>query len=213
MKTICLILKAPREGTVKTRLARDVGPGRATAIYRALVEHQVRSIPPGWVAAIHFAPSDAEREMREWLKPLLPASARFVPQCAGDLGCRLANVVSIEFQRGAGRVFLIGGDCPGLSQDYLVDADRQLTETDIVVGPATDGGYVLLGLKTPHVALFEDIAWSTPAVLEQTLAAAGRLRLPLRLLPALEDIDDVASLERQSRFKDLGIPAISTRRR
>ncbi len=205
MKTVCLILKAPREGTVKTRLARDIGPERATAIYRALVEHQARAIPPGWDPAVHFSPSDAGMEMRAWLKPLLPASARFVPQCEGDLGCRLAHVVGVEFQRGAERVFLIGGDCPGLSRDYFLEADKRLIEVDIVIGPATDGGYVLLGLKAPHVALFETIAWSTSAVLEQTLAVASHHSLSVGLLPALEDIDDAAGLKRQSEIYSLNL--------
>jgi rSAM/selenodomain-associated transferase 1 len=198
MKTVCMILKAPREGTVKTRLGRDIGPERATAIYRALVEHQMKAIPPGWDVAVHFAPPDAGMEMEAWLRPHLSVSARFTPQCDGDLGHRLTNVVRTEFQHGAKRVFLIGGDCPGISHSYLADADRHLNEADVVIGPATDGGYVLLGLKAPHTELFEHIAWGTHAVLEQTLTAAKRWPLSVGLLPTLEDIDDAASLERQS---------------
>lgn len=197
MKAICMILKAPREGTVKTRLALDIGLERATAIYRALVEHQAKAIPPGWEVAVHFAPLDAGMEIETWLRPRLPVSARFVPQCEGDLGRRLTSVVHTEFQRGAKHVFLIGGDCPGISHDYLAAADQRLNETDIVIGPATDGGYVLLGTKAPCITLFENIAWSTHAVLEQTLSAAHRQSLSVGLLPTLEDVDDAASLKRQ----------------
>ena len=98
------------------------------------------------------------------------------------------------------RVFLIGGDCPGISFDYLAQADEQLYECDLVIGPATDGGYVLLGLKSQCTALFENIAWSTQAVLDQTVTAARRQSLSVRLLPTLEDIDDAASLARQARL-------------
>ena len=150
--------------------------------------------------SVHFSPPDAGEEMEAWLKRSLPASTRFVPQCDGDLGRRLGAAVRSEFQSGAERVFLVGGDCPGICHEYFTEADTHLNETDLVIGPATDGGYVLLGLKDQHVELFENIAWSTHVVLKQTLANAIRGSLSLRLLPTLEDIDDVASLQRQSRF-------------
>jgi rSAM/selenodomain-associated transferase 1 len=200
MKVICLILKAPRTGTVKTRLAQDIGPKRATLIYRALVEHQAKAIPPEWEVTVHFTPPDAGMEMETWFKPHLSGSVRFVPQCDGDLGQRLINAVRTEFQLGAKRVFLIGGDCPGLSRDYLNYADRILNEKDVVIGPAMDGGYVLLGLKALHIELFEGIAWSTRSVLEQTLAAVHRQALSVGLLPTLEDIDDANGLARQPQF-------------
>jgi rSAM/selenodomain-associated transferase 1 len=195
-----MILKAPRVGTVKTRLAREIGVERATSIYRAMVEHQARAIPQGWNVSVHFSPPEAGDEMEAWLIPSLPPSTRFTPQCDGDLGRRLAAVVRSEFQRCAERVFLVGGDCPGISREYLADADEQLNVADLVIGPSRDGGYVLLALKDQHVELFENIAWSTHVVLEQTLANAIRASLSVQLLPTLEDIDDVASLRRQFRL-------------
>ena len=200
MKTICMILKAPRPGLVKTRLARDLGHERAAAIYRALVERQVMAIPSSWRVGVYFTPTDAAEEMQAWLRSSLPKAAQFVPQCDGDLGQRLISAVSAELQRGASHLFLIGGDCPAISFDYLAQADEQLNECDLVIGPATDGGYVLLGLKSHCTALFENIAWSTHAVLDQTVTAARRQSLSLRLLPTLEDIDDAASLARQSKL-------------
>ena len=197
---ICMLLKAPHPGTVKTRLARDVGDERAAAIYRALVEHQARAIPTGWQVSVYFTPPDALEEMRAWLQPYLPGVARFEPQSEGDLGQRLRAAVEVEFRQGARRVFLIGGDCPGISGDYLCEADQAFNECDLVIGPATDGGYVLLGLKTQSKALFENIAWSTPVVLEQTLSAARHESLHVKLLPMLEDVDDAESLARQSKL-------------
>jgi uncharacterized protein len=200
MKTVCLFLKSPRLGEAKSRLARSIGAVRASAIYRALVEHQAAEIPVGWQVTVYFAPSGAGEEMKIWLAPQLPDGTRFVPQCDGNLGQRLWTAVRKEFDRGSQRVYLIGGDCPALSRDYFFEADRALSDNDIVLGPAVDGGYVLLGIKSPHAVLFRDIAWSTPTVLDQTLAAAREQALSVCLLRPLVDIDDVAALDDQSKI-------------
>src|ERR1700693_5259683 len=155
MKTVCLFVKSPRLGEAKTRLARDIGAARATVIYRALVEHQAAEIPVDWRVAVYFAPSNAGEDMKIWLAPQLQNGTRFVPQCDGDLGRRLVTAVRREF------------------------------DNDIVLGPSQDGGYVLLAIKGPHEILFRDIDWSTPAVLQQTLAAARRQTLSFCLLMPL----------------------------
>jgi rSAM/selenodomain-associated transferase 1 len=221
LKTVCLILKCPRIGQVKTRLANAIGAEQATLIYRALVEHQCTEIPSQWEVSICFTPANAEDEMRDWLEPHLTSGASFLPQVDGDLGQRLTMVVQTEFARERERVFLIGGDCPGLSRDYFLQADDALDSNDVVIGPAQDGGYVLLGLKRPVAfatskepvlsslkgpalslpkrlqALFANIAWSSSAVLEQTLGAARDQNLSVRQLHPLADIDDLASLNAQ----------------
>lgn len=200
MITACLLLKAPRPGLVKTRLARDIGIPRATAIYRALVERQLRALPRNWTVAIHHTPPDATEEMSAWLAPILSDGGHFIPQCEGDLGARLTEAMRREFSCGAHRLFLLGGDCPGLNATILQAAHIMLDHHDLVLGPATDGGYVLLGLKAPQPALFQNIAWSTSEVLTQTLAAAQTLGLRTAQLPPLEDVDDEESLQRQSEF-------------
>lgn len=188
-----LMLKAPRPGTVKTRLAADIGIESATAIYKLLVEHQLSQIPEKWAIAIHFAPDDAESEMREWLSPYA-REASFIPQCQGNLGERMKATVTHEFHTGADIVALIGGDCPYLTRKYLASAAVLAKNVDTVIGPAMDGGYVLLLLKQPHAALFDHIDWSTSRVLEQTRQAADANRLSHVILDPLEDIDDHASL-------------------
>jgi rSAM/selenodomain-associated transferase 1 len=200
MKTVCLFVKSPRLGEAKTRLARDIGAARASVIYRALVEHQVAEIPVDWRVAVYFAPSNAGEDMKIWLTPQVQSGTRFVPQCDGDLGRRLVTAVRREFDNGSERVYLIGGDCPALSRDCFDEADRALNDNDIVLGPAHDGGYVLLAIKGPHEILFRDIEWSTPDVLQQTLAAARRQTLSVCLLRPLVDIDDAISLNDQSKI-------------
>jgi uncharacterized protein len=199
MKTVCLFLKSPRLGEAKSRLAHGIGAARASVIYRALVEHQAAEIPVDWRVTVYFAPKDAGEEMKVWLAPQLPDGTRFVPQCEGDLGQRLWAAVRKEFDQGSRRVYLIGGDCPGLSRDYFSEADQALADHDIILGPAADRGYVLLGIKGPHEVLFRDITWSTSAVLDQTLAAARRQALSVCLLRPLVDIDDAATLHDQSK--------------
>jgi uncharacterized protein len=200
IQTVCLFLKSARLGEAKSRLARGIGAVRASAIYRALVEHQAAEIPVDWGVTVYFAPSNAGEEMKIWLMPQLAEGTRFVPQCEGDLGQRLFTAVRREFDEGSERVYLMGGDCPGLSRDYFSEADRALSDHDIVLGPATDGGYVLLGINSPYEVLFRGIDWSTPAVLDQTLAAARGQALSVRLLGPLVDIDDAATLHEQSKI-------------
>lgn len=201
MNTIAaLMLKAPRPGTVKTRLAAEIGEMNATQVYRRLVENQIRQIPSGWGIRIYFSPEEAAGEMKDWLGTIAPG-ALYVPQVQGDLGGRMFAAVQRELSEGADAVALIGGDCPALTSDYLRNAEQCLGTSDIVLGPALDGGYVLMLLKTACCALFEGINWSTSMVLEQTLHAAEIKNMTFTLMEPLEDIDDLSSLSRFPCFQ------------
>jgi uncharacterized protein len=194
---VALILKAPRPGEVKTRLTSSIGAERATRVYRVLVEHQLAQIPASWRIAIHFAPSDAEAEMRTWLESLSPRGTDFVAQPEGDLGVRLISAMDYGFTLGADLVFFLGGDCPGITRSYLEEAEAALAEIDMVIAGALDGGYVLLGLRRPIAAVFEVIPWSSDAVFAATLGQAQAAGLSYQCLSPLEDIDDLESYERQ----------------
>jgi len=191
-----MMLKAPRPGTVKTRLAAEL-PGGATeaaAIYRRLAERQWAQTPPDWVREIHFAPAGAESGMRAWL----PGADGYFPQPEGDLGMRLAAAAQGAFARGAGSVFLVGGDCPGLNEVHFRSALKMLESgADYVIGPATDGGYTLLALVVMEMRLFDHMPWSTPTVCELTIARAQEAGLQGAKIETLEDVDDLASWKRQ----------------
>jgi rSAM/selenodomain-associated transferase 1 len=202
---VALILKAPRPGQVKTRLASSIGAERATRVYRALVEHQLAKVPASWRIAIHFAPADAEAEMRRWLEKLSPRGTDFMPQPDGDLGVRLISAMDHGFASGADFVFFLGGDCPGITCSYLEEAEAALAKTDMVIAGALDGGYVLLGLRKPMAAVFEAIPWSSDAVFAATLGQARAAGLSYQCLSPLEDIDDLESYERQRMI----VPALS----
>jgi uncharacterized protein len=195
--TVALILKAPRVGEVKTRLGRSIGVERAAEVYRALVEHQLAQIPAKWRITIHFAPADAEAEMRRWLERLLPRGSFFMPQPDGDLGVRLISAMEDGFTSGADSMFFLGGDCPGTTSSYLEEAEAALARTDMVIGGALDGGYVLLGLRKAIAAVFERIPWSSESVFAATLRQARAAGLSYHCLSPLEDIDDLESYERQ----------------
>jgi len=191
------MLKAPLPGLVKTRLARELpgGNAEAIAIYRQLVEHQWSQLPEGWPRVVHYAPADAAKEMQQWL----PEADDYIAQAEGDLGARLEAAVNRALQQGAPAVFLIGGDCPGLTAAHFREAWEQLRGgVDYVIGPASDGGYTLLALKQMLPALFRDMPWSTSEVAALTKDRAKAAGWTGAQLEMLEDVDDLASWRRQA---------------
>lgn len=195
----CLMLKAPRPGLVKTRLAREVGEPEATRIYRRLVEFQMSRLRRNCQVEVHFAPANAEAEMRSWLGN----AHHYEPQADGDLGDRMRAAMIGAFGRGACRVVFLGGDCPYVDGDVLRVALAALDAAEVVLGPATDGGYYLLGMKWPLPALFEGIDWGTSVVLQQTMERSTSEGLRATLLRELEDVDDLPSWERASMLVGL----------
>lgn len=189
---VMTFLKAPRPGTVKTRLGRDIGMEEATLVYRGLAEQQLRRIPADFRTEVHYAPRGAAGEMRAWLGPQVACRAQSGP----DLGARMSNAFARGFQRGYRAIIAIGSDCPGLDAACLRQAAGQLAKVDVVLGPAVDGGYYLIGLRSPAPSLFEGIEWSTATVLATTLVRIQECGLSHALLEEKDDIDDLAALRR-----------------
>ncbi|MBI2517907.1 MAG: TIGR04282 family arsenosugar biosynthesis glycosyltransferase [Opitutae bacterium] len=194
---LALLLKAPVAGAVKTRLAAEIGAAKACAIYRQLVERQIGALPGEHRSVVYYDPPEAGPAMRAWLAPLAHAPLDFQPQCAGDLGARLADAFADAFRHhGARKVIALGGDCPSLDAALLRSADRALAQADVVLGPATDGGYYLIGLRAPQPGLFAGIAWSTASVLGQTREHIRRGGLSLAELPMADDVDTLTDWHR-----------------
>lgn len=189
---VMLFLKEPAKGLVKTRLAATIGVGEATAIYRTMAEQQLWRIPAEFETEVHYAPVEAGDAMRGWLGE----GPRYIAQSAGDLGVRLNFAFDHGFSKGRPPIIAIGADCPDLDAETLREAAVSLDRCDVVLGPAVDGGYYLIGMRRPLPVLFADIPWSSPQVLETTLARAKLGGLTTHLLRELEDIDDEASLRR-----------------
>lgn len=133
---------------------------------------------------VHFAGGTVS-DMRRWLGQDLT----YQMQASGDLGDRLQQVFEQGFDHRLERIVVIGADCPDLSVHHVEQAFHLLDSHDVVLGPAHDGGYYLIGLRRAYPDLFHHISWSTQRVFAQTVAIATRLHLSLALLEPLGDID------------------------
>lgn len=188
---LLIFARPPEFGRVKTRLAASIGPVAALAVYEELL------------ALTRAAADGVAARKTLWLAPAAPAApAALWPgagyaqrvQPAGDLGARMAAAFTAAFAGGAPAAILIGTDCPGLRAAHLEAAFAQLATHDVVLGPAADGGYYLLGMKTFIPDFFVDKPWSTAAVRAATLADARRLGLRVAQLPTLRDVDTADDL-------------------
>jgi rSAM/selenodomain-associated transferase 1 len=193
-KRLVILLKAPRPGQVKTRLGQVIGADAACAAYVRLVDQLTENLRHLPEVSLCYAPDDAAREIERWRQP----SWDLFPQNPADLGARLISAFAREFDQGAGRVVVIGSDCPTVASHDIHAAWDALVEVDAVIGPASDGGYWLIGLCAPQPSLFTEMKWSDAHVLTETLRRADNARLSVRLLRELSDIDTVQDWEQWS---------------
>jgi hypothetical protein len=193
--TLLVFLKSPDPGTVKTRLIPALGAETAADLYRVLAGQALRGTRPAgdeYERLLFFAPRDARARVEGWL----PGEA-CLPQAEGDLGQRMLAAFEEAFRRGSKRVAVIGSDVPWVSRDHVIRAFDLLERRDVVLGPALDGGYYLLGLTRPFPTLFHGIPWSTSGVLSATTARAVALGLSRGLLDPLPDLDTIADIRRE----------------
>jgi rSAM/selenodomain-associated transferase 2/rSAM/selenodomain-associated transferase 1 len=188
-KRLILFTRYPAPGRAKTRLIPALGAEGAAALHRRLVLRTLRAVHKACRAVpaelvVHFD-GGTEQGMSHWLGD----SAHFLPQSAGDLGERMARAFEESFRSRSPATVLIGSDCPSLTPDVITAAFARLTETSVVLGPALDGGYYLIGLNRPMPELFRDIPWGTDRVLARSLAVLRRRGCKPALLDAVEDID------------------------
>jgi len=189
-----LFTRWPEPGKAKTRLAPALGPEGAANLHRRLTEHALAGLRAcrderGAEPHVYFAGHSAAR-FRDWLGTDLA----YRRQSTGDLGVRLRAATTASFAGGARRVIVTGSDCPGVTASLLSQAFRSLAFCDLVLGPATDGGYYLIGMNKPHEALFSRMPWGTEDVFEETRRRARTAGLRVALLPPLADIDRPADL-------------------
>lgn len=187
---LILFIKNPAPGRVKTRLAKKLGDEKALSVYLQLLE-RVREAATLTDADRIVAYSDFIPESDEWDPALFHKSL----QSGQDLGQRMFRALASALENHPSAI-LAGGDIPQLSPEILTEGIRQLLRHDLVIGPASDGGYYLIGMKCPEPRLFEGIAWSTGSVCKQTLAKARQLRLSAHILPTLHDVDEAEDWEK-----------------
>jgi rSAM/selenodomain-associated transferase 1 len=183
---IGVVAKAPVAGAVKTRMCPPCTPTEAAAVAAALLGDTVTAA----VSTGHPTWCVATGDQRV-LRAALPSGVPLLPQVGEGLGQRLANALAAL---DGDRVLLVGADCPTVDGAYLAAAVAALDEADVVLGPAVDGGYTLIGAHGPHPELFAGVPMSTPRVLAATVERARRARLSVRLLGVRHDIDTVEDL-------------------
>ena len=186
---LIIFTRYPEPGKTKTRLIPVLGEEGAATLQRQMTEHklaEVRKLQAFHPLSleVHFAGGN-EQLMQDWLG----SNIIYRRQSEGDIGCRMASAFQASFGAGMNRVVLIGSDCPDLNAYLLAQAFQALEQHDLVLGPAQDGGYYLIGLHQLFPGLFTGISWSTAEVLQQTQSIAKRLELAVAYLPLLSDID------------------------
>jgi uncharacterized protein len=190
-RAVAVIAKAPVAGLAKTRLAASVGMAAAARADAAMLADTVEVVAAVDAAPwLCFTPATARRRMRR-----LAPGFSLLPQVAGDLGDRLAACLAGLLDRGAERVAIVGADTPHVPGAAYAAAFSLLDRVDVVLGPATDGGYYLVAAKAAHPELFVGVPMGTDAVLEVTLRRAAARRLEVGLLAPLRDLDRLEDLE------------------
>ncbi len=194
VEQLILFTRYPESGQTKTRLIPALGAEGAADFQRRMTECLVDQVkkfqeqrPVSFV--VRFVGGDAAL-MRQWL-----GERRYAAQQGENLGARLQQAFSAAFAEGFRRVVIIGADCPALSPQIMAEAFCLLEKNDVVLGPARDGGYYLVGLRAPHSELFTQIAWGTGDVLTQTIEAASRIHASVKLLELLADVDRPEDLQ------------------
>lgn len=190
---ICLFVKPPVPGRVKTRLAEAVGHDNACQIYVQLVERILLQIRTGGFPLVLFFAAERVDELpKKWRDQ----AQCCYPQSGNTLGERMTDAFEQLFCDGYQSVLLCGSDVIDVDADYLKQAAFTLEHNGMVISPALDGGYCLIGMTDEvfNPLVFEEIDWSTPRVLSQTLEQCRRAGLQPELLGQLRDIDTLSDL-------------------
>jgi rSAM/selenodomain-associated transferase 2/rSAM/selenodomain-associated transferase 1 len=200
---LVVIARAPSDWRGKSRLTRDL-PGDHLALRRAMLLDTLgvaRRVSRADLF-VAFEPTDARLEM----EALAGHMARLFPQYGETLGDRMRNAFEQLLEKGYSSIVMVGSDLPTLPMSYIEQAFDSLhgRQHAVAIGPATDGGYYLIGLRASCRDLFDKIPWSTPEVLARTLTAAEELHLSVSLTPTWYDVDDIEDLRRVMREQDAG---------
>lgn len=190
---LIIFIRNPELGKVKTRLAATLGDEKALEIYKTLLQHTRETAEKLDIKKYLFY-HDLINKNDDWSNEVFDKQL----QIGNDLGEKMFHAFDYLFLSEFDQVLIIGSDCPELNEGIIGEAFRLLIENDVVVGPASDGGYYLLGMNKMHASLFQNIQWSTGSVFNETINACSASGLTYALLPTLTDIDVEADLNKPS---------------
>ena len=196
MPLVQIFAKPPIEGKVKTRLIPDLGPAKATRVYRYCLQFTLDLL------------RSSGFEHQVWLGEMSDHAIfdgeSCLPQIGDDLGNRMIHALKHGFNSKPNRpVLLIGSDCLDLTETHLLQAIESLKQHDLVLLPSLDGGFAMIGCHHIDSAIFDKVEWSTEAVLQQTLANAERLDYRVDLLESVRDIDTLSDLNHYPQLRQL----------
>ncbi len=190
-RVLIIFMKNPELGKVKSRLAKDIGEEKALKVYNDLLDKcRIECIQVDAERQLHYHLRIDEED--EWNSADF---AKFL-QVKGELGEKMSSAIGRAISEEEASVVLIGSDCYDLDHNTITTAFEALNFSDLVLGPANDGGYYLIGMNQNHNTLFENIDWSTDRVLEQTVQQAERLNLSYFILEELIDLDTFDDLKK-----------------
>ena len=195
-QALAVAAKAPQPGTVKTRLHSLLSKDDATELYRCFLKDTLALMEsvPATDAVISYTPTGSEH----FFDGILSNGARMLAQRGASFGDKLFHALADLLSEGYESAAIMDADSPTLPREYLVKAFEELRRAGdrVVLGPAADGGYYLIGIKRPHRQLFDRITWSTELVLGETIERACEIGLEVVLLPEWYDVDSVDELDR-----------------
>ena len=195
-RAIICFTRVPRPGRTKTRLLPILSGEQCAALHTAFLR-DLNTLYTGLDCdvIISYAP-DPDRSA---LEEVFPAAASFWPQQGEDLGQRMHNAFCRAFQKGYAAVVLTGSDLPELDQSCLAKAFTALETNDVVLGPTSDGGYYLIGMKAPCAQVFQGHPYGGATVWESTMAAIAAANLTVAAAPGLDDVDTPEDLLRLAK--------------
>lgn len=185
---LIIFIKNPIKGTVKTRLAATIGNDKALEIYKKLILHTLNIVQNLNGDKYIFFSESIDETIGQ------PLNFFKAIQNGNDLGEKMQNAFVYLFTKNYKNVGIIGTDCPGITLTLFEDAFTKLKSNNVVIGPALDGGYYFIGMNTLQIDLFNNIAWSTANVLNDTITKCNTTNLTYTLLTPLSDIDEEKDL-------------------
>lgn len=199
-RVLIVTARYPVLGEVKSRLAADIGQEAALSVYRRLLDRCAAVVSEAGVETFLFFTGTDDPATRERFSSM---GCRIESQCEGDIGVRMQHAFESVWQLYPGaKLVLMGTDVPDASARIIHRAFEALDRNDAVIGPAADGGYYLVGLRSPEPAIFSGIAWSTETVRAQTLEVLHSKGKRVALVDELHDIDYLADLHASNHFPE-----------
>lgn len=186
---LIIFTRYPEPGKTKTRLIPVLGQQGASNLHRMMTQATMKMLQPLTKSSFLYLKICFTGGSQDLMESWLGKDLSYQRQVGEDLGDRMKFVFQTECCDKMQRVIIIGTDCPDLNEGIIRQAFASLEESDLVLGPAQDGGYYLIGLKQVYAELFSNISWGTNLVLAETLEMAQNLNLKTFLLPMLRDID------------------------